>query len=142
MDWIQLVQDLSKDDKLAAVIHGGEFLDKLTFIFLRQIICRCISYKPPLLESIVNGLSTLWSLTSCIWQLNILVIISVYSNNHTTPCSRVLLEKLIILQQLDSFSQIYRPWMFITVFTRAHLILIFWTQFIPCSSIIFLEDPF
>jgi len=30
---IHLVQDLSNGDKLAAVIHGGESLDKLTFIF-------------------------------------------------------------------------------------------------------------
>jgi hypothetical protein len=51
------------------------------------------------------------------------VVTSVNCKNHTTPHSRVLLEKLIIIQQLEYFSEIYRPRMFITAFTRAHQFL-------------------
>jgi hypothetical protein len=56
------------------------------------------------------------------------------TTNELTPCSRVLLEKLIVTQLVKKFSSSYGTRMFITVFTAARHLSLSWARCIQSTT--------
>jgi hypothetical protein len=81
------------------------------------------------------------ALTSCTGQINLFT--SCWTT--LTPRSRILLEKLTGFQLVKKFAAFYGTRRFITAFTRARLVSLFWARsvhYLPPPPTALLKDPY
>jgi hypothetical protein len=75
--------------------------------------------------------------TSPLYQVKLFIAVNNETKEHTdclTPCSRALLEKLIITLPDNEFPVFYRTQRFITVFTRARHWSLSWVRWIQSTT--------